>query len=411
MRRIGHVNLLKNFVDNDEEDFKSEVPASVTFHQDGSIIGPPSGHHRATIRPVSDYPQTTIGLVSDNHWSGPRLLSGHGEAIMGPVLDHHQATMEPPSDHDKGNIESISLPKKQLEIYDWFIGNGVKGRFNKVLIQNELGAAYKTIQKTILKLTNTGILRIKYDASLKEFDYELNTQIKIKRPGFKKGHHQAAMGPPPGHNKASIRKSNDAAIGTLSDRHQTTALISSSLLYNKTTTTENHTPNHPMDEAVIEKNLDHPELEFWRGQGTTAKQILNGVQTTGTTLENFIQSMKHYAHEEPASEKAPMAHLIGGIKKNGIWAKKPDYKSHEQKQIEIQKQIIAERNKELEQLREIRKAVAKVMADLEFEKFMADRDAELYQEIFQSLTDFEKKRVALGKDDAMRRAWEKKSGI
>jgi hypothetical protein len=39
---------------------------------------------------------------------------------------------------------------------------------------------------------------------------------------------------------------------------------------------------------------------------------------------------------------------------------------------------------------------------------MADRDAELYQKIFQSLTDFEKKRVALGKDDPMRRAWEKK---
>jgi hypothetical protein len=121
--------------------------------------------------------------------------------------------------------------------------------------------------------------------------------------------------------------------------------------------------------------------------------------------------MKHYAHEEPASEKAPMAHLIGGVKKNGIWAKKPDYKSHEQKQIEIQKQIIAERNKELEQLREIRKAAAKVMADLEFEKFMADQDSELYRECFESLSDLEKKRVRIGKDGAIRRAWEKKSGI
>lgn len=379
MRRISHVNLLENFVDSDEEDFKSEGPASVTPHQHKSMIGPPSGHHRAIIRPVSGYPQTTIG---------------------------------PPLDQDKGNIESISLPKKQLEIYDWFIGNGVKGRFNKVLIQNELGAAYKTIQKTILKLTNTGILRIKYDASLKEFDYELNTQIKIKRPELKKGHHQATIGPPSGHNKASIRKNNDAAIGPPLGHHKTTALISSSsLLYNKTTTTENHIPTPPMDEAVIEKILDHPELEFWRGQGTTARQVLNGIQTTGTTLENFIQSMKHYAHEEPASEKAPMAHLIGGVKKNGIWAKKPDYKSHEQKQIEIQKQIIAERNKELEQLREIRKAAAKVMADLEFEKFMADQDSELYRECFESLSDLEKKRVRIGKDGAIRRAWERKSGI
>ena len=178
-------------------------------------------------------------------------------------------------------------------------------------------------------------------------------------------------------------------------------LISSSSVYNNKTTTTN-------GGDAIEKILDHPELEFWRGHGTTAKQILNGIQTTGTTLENFIQSMKHYAHEEPKSDKPPMAHMIGGIKRNGIWAKKPDYKSHEEKQAEIQAQIITDRAQELQRLKEIREKTAKIERDLEFEKFMADRDAEIYQEIFQSLTDFEKKRVALGKDEAMRRAWEKK---
>lgn len=294
---------------------------------------------------------------------------------------HQNNIITPKQHHNNTTTEYTELSEKQTVIYDWFINKGINGIYNKKMISQELNIPNETIRLALRKFNAHGIIEENYNKITKKFSYKINTSKKIIRP---------------------FDHNNTITIPQQYNNNKNSSFISSSSLYNKNTTTE------LSEEHAIEKLLDHPEMEFWKEQGTTAKQILNGIQTTGTTLDNFIQSMKHYAHEEPASEKAPMAHLIGGVKKNGIWAKKPDYKSHEEKQAEIQAQINTDRTQELQRLKEIREKAAKIERDLEFEKFMADRDAELYQEIFQSLTDFEKKRVALGKDEAMRRAWEKK---
>ena len=278
--------------------------------------------------------------------------------------------------------DCIELTDLQMKVYSWFMNNGITGYFNKVKISEDTGIAHNTIRKIIEKFINLRLIYFgKYNDGVRLAPYKINDEKK------------AITGIVTGYGRDSNRIGSNSPL-----------ICSSSFLYKNTTTTE--LPKD--DQLAVQKLLNHPEMKFWKEQGTTAKQILNGVQTTGTTLDNFIQSMKHYAHEKPASEKAPMAHMIGGIKRYGIWAKKPDYKSHEEKQAEIQAQIITERAQELQRLKEIREKAAKVEKDLEFEHFMADRDAGLYQEIFQSLTDFEKKRVAMGKDDAMRRAWEKR---
>ena len=294
---------------------------------------------------------------------------------------------------------AVSLTKKEAAFYEILqpYGSGITTAKD---LSSLSGISKDYIIKLMGSLEKKGVI-IKEQLNRQDKGYKFNIiqQTNIVFPENKK-----LIKP------LSADKTEDKAIFLSADKTKDISTdkncsYSSSSFYKKTTTTEFS------EEGVIEKMLDHPELKFWVEQGITVKQILNGLKITDSTLDNFIQSMKHYAYEQPKSDKPPMAHLIGGIKRNGIWAKKPDYKSHEQKQIEIQNQIASEREQELKQLREVRIAAAKIQIDLEFEKFMADQNSALYRECFESLTGLEQKRVALGKDASMRRAWEKKIGL
>ena len=289
------------------------------------------------------------------------------------VTGHHQRSIHIVPDN------CVQLTSLQVKIYNWFLSNGVTGYYNKVKIEKDTGITHNTIRKTIAKFIKLDLIFFgEYNNGIKLTPYKIN-------------------------NEKKVLETSVTGQGQDNNSNGTSVSYSSSSLIKNTTTNKKFT-----DEATILEILNHPELKFWKDQGVTVKQILNGLKTTEVTLDVFIQSMKHFAHENPKSTRPPMAHLVGGIKLHGIWAKKSDYKSYEQKKAEIEAQIIADQAEEIKRLKAIREAKIKITKDLEFEKFMADQDSVLFKEIFNSLSDFEQKRVKMGKDESIRRAWENK---
>ena len=136
-----------------------------------------------------------------------RVVSGKRNTIVSPK-DHHntdtravreqyKTDIVSPSDQDHIRItkgspseQKISLPKQQTIVYDWFLRHGFKGSFNKGFIVRETGVPYITVRKAIKRLVETNILRLSYDKTLKQFDYEINTEIKVKRSNIISGSYQ-----------------------------------------------------------------------------------------------------------------------------------------------------------------------------------------------------------------------------
>ena len=88
-----------------------------------------------------------------------------------------------PSKGNRTETPSQKLPRQQFKVYNWFTSRGYKGTFNKALIMRETGIAYHTIRKALWKFEDLELISLKYDRSVKEFEYNINPNIDVTGPG------------------------------------------------------------------------------------------------------------------------------------------------------------------------------------------------------------------------------------
>lgn len=125
-----------------------------------TIVAAPGHHHDTTVTPFC-------------------LAKGHDGDSIGTSSEKDRVGTP--------SATEIALPKQQLKIYDWFLKRGLKGVFNKPLIQRETGIAYTTIRKTLRRFEKLRILSLRYDESLKFYEYRINDRIHIKRVRIETG--------------------------------------------------------------------------------------------------------------------------------------------------------------------------------------------------------------------------------
>jgi hypothetical protein len=289
----------------------------------------------------------------------------HDTAIVAPSYHHDTALLSPSyQDHiriTKGAPSSkiISLPKQQEKVYDWFLKRGFRGSFNKGLIVRETGIPYITSRKAIDRFLKLNIIRASYDKSLKQFDYEINTNIEVKRSTIISGSYQD---------------------------HITIIPDTSSSSYIHTTTKK------------IEPTLTtHPELGYWRQKGLTSKQIEQWMKTTGSTFENLIQSLCHCRFEMVdmnLEESKPIENVFNWffriIERTGHYPKPKGYKSFEEKQIEQEQKIIEDKEKRIQELKELSRKKWENEQEEKFWLVMNDKNGDLYKKCHSKLNSFEK---------------------
>jgi len=79
------------------------------------------------------------------------------------------------------------------------------------------------------------------------------------------------------------------------------------------------------------------------------------------------------------------------IERAGYYPAPRGYKSHLDKQIEAEKQFLAEREKKLEELRQLQQQKIGQERELAFREMLANPESELYQECLGRLNHFSKK--------------------
>jgi len=123
------------------------------------------------------------------------------------------------------------------------------------------------------------------------------------------------------------------------------------------------------------------------------------MKTAECSLENMIQYLCYCRFEMVdlgAEESKPVKNVFNWffkiLERTGSYPKPKGYKSHREKQIEQEKQIVEQREKEIRELKEIRHQKWKKQRDLEFEEIMADPECDLYEQCLDSLNEFSKRR-------------------
>ena len=163
--------------------------------------------------------------------------------------------------------------------------------------------------------------------------------------------------------------------------------ISSSSSSTKTTTTL------CIDEIVN----NHPEFGYWRQKGLTVKQVEFWIKTADCSPESMIKSLCHCRYEMVdmgLEESKPIKNVFNWfyriVEKTGYYPAPKGYKSFEQKQIERERQFIEEREKRIQELKEIHQKKWEQKRELEFWKMMNESAGELYKQCYEQLSSFEK---------------------
>ena len=142
----------------------------------------------------------------------------------------------------------------------------------------------------------------------------------------------------------------------------------------------------------------NPELGYWRQKGLTNKQIQNWIDSTGCDPELIIQYLCYCRYEMVdlgLEESKPVNNALNWffkiIEKNCSYPKPKGYKSFPERQIEEKKRLLEKKKAEVEELKNIERALAEAEIEVKFLEMMAQPDSDLYKKCFDGLTDFEKK--------------------
>jgi len=262
---------------------------------------------------------------------------------------------------------SISLSKSQSDVYLWFSDKGIKGEFNKPEIQHSLSMPYITVRKAIVRLEMLDIIKLKYDKCLKSYEYSLNPKVNIK-----------------------LSKKSKVISGSYQDHitKEATSPCSSSLYINKTTTTE-----------INIKLNNNPELGFWKQKKLTSKQIIAWMKTADCNLDAIIQYLCYCRFEmvDLDFEKSkPIENVFNWffkiLEKTGGYPKPKDYKSFQEKKIEVEHQILKQQEKEALEIKKLYQRKIEAEEDKKFWSMMNEPEGKLYKKCFEELNNFQKKR-------------------
>ena len=217
------------------------------------------------------------------------------------------------------------------------------------------------MRKTINKFINLDLIRVSYDKSLKQFDYEINTNIETKRSNIISGSYQDQ-------NNITSPLTNSSSSST-----------------NNTTTKDT--------EIIL---TTHPELGYWRQKNLTVKQMNHWLKTTGSQ-ENLIQSLCHCRFEMVdlgLEESKPIENVFNWffrmIERTGSYPEPTGYKSFQEKQIEKEQRIIKEKEKRIHDLKELSRKKYEQEREEKFWEMMNDQGGDLYRQCHGNLNKFEK---------------------
>lgn len=163
--------------------------------------------------------------------------------------------------------------------------------------------------------------------------------------------------------------------------------ISSSSYLNKTTTINL--------KQILET---HPELGYWRQKGLTTKQINTWSKQFDLDPDHIIQSLCYCRFDmvDNGREKSePINDVFNWffrmIERTGSYPIPSNYKSHQEKQIEREKERVAELRKQAEELRKVRQEAINAQHELEFEQILHNEEHPTYRQCFDKLPEFLKK--------------------
>lgn len=176
------------------------------------------------------------------------------------------------------------------------------------------------------------------------------------------------------------------------------SLYSSSSYIKETTTTKTDAVETDRLESELRNN---PELGYWRQKGLTAKQVRAWCETAACSPDTLIQYLSYCRFDMLENGKEETIenlfnYFFRVIEKSGCYPKPKGYKSLREKQIDAEREIVAQKEKEITELRELAQKKARQEHEREFWKMMADPDCELYSRCFDRLNDFNKSRKRKG---------------
>jgi|GEM_PF-6904044 len=205
-------------------------------------------------------------------------------------------------------------------------------------------------------------------------------------------------------------------LDNLLDQLPEVPFSSSSYINKKTTTTKGEFHNSTSVElaAIAQVLATHPELGYWRQKKLSPQQIKKWMELTGASLESMIQSLCHCRFEmveldleQQRDIKNVFNWFYRIIERAGFYPRPKDYQSFEEKQIEMEKKLLAEKQERARVLKELRRQKIEAEREIAFQEMLADPSGELYQACFSRLNRFtqETKLVSLF-ERAMRDAFE-----
>jgi len=119
------------------------------------------------------------------------------------------------------------------------------------------------------------------------------------------------------------------------------------------------------------------------------------MEMTGASLESMIQSLCHCRFEmvEMNLEQEKNIQNVFNwfyriIERAGFYPKPKDYKSYLERQLEIEKKLLAEKQERLKALAELQQQKKETERSLAFYEMLAQPDSELYQQCFRRLDKF-----------------------
>ena len=283
------------------------------------------------------------------------------------------------------------MSKNQITIFSFLIDN--KSRITTLeTISNRTGVPYGTVRGVIRKLVQKKCLSPpqRYrDGAAQGFSYNVDEEVCQQ---FKNHKYYRQSG---GHyDEQSIGQSNRQSDEqtVCQTGKQTVCLISSSSSLIKKPTTW-------LDDELA-KNL---ELGYWRQKGLTSKQIQNWIDSTGCDPDLIIQYLCYCRYELVdlgLEESKPVNNALNWffkiIEKNCSYPKPKGYKSFPERQIEEKTRLLEKKRAEVEELKNIERALAEAEIKAKFLEMMAQPDSDLYKKCFDGLNDFEKKRSHKG---------------
>lgn len=144
-------------------------------------------------------------------------------------------------------------------------------------------------------------------------------------------------------------------------------------------------------------DLSDPDLAYWAESGLTDDKIKKWAKEFKIS-ESVIVDFLRWARfdlvdnrKEKSIKEDVQSWFYGALKKGG-YSKPVNFKSHQQKQIEMEKAELEIRQAEIKELEKLRKQKQALQVTLEFEQMMSDPEGALYKQCLESLPGIQKKR-------------------